>query len=435
MTVLGAIFLGVFILAVGIDGRRGLIFGVALSVPFYASAMFVVGDFAVPPFYVGIIFYVALSIMRLGVRSVFGRNASPKMLIVYCLLITVSAPYLFGNVEVLAAGAGLDARASGLEPLTLSLSNLAQFAYLTLNLLLLQLNESDKYVNVRSVSVALGLGVAVGVFAYLLGPAWPQDLFDNNPRNFYVDSLERSRAPFAEPSQMGGFAIAALPFFAIAVLRAKKWPQLLSAMVLAVSSAFLLIISYSGTAIVGGALGAIVVLMVGIVRVVGTRVRIAPVAMLGGIAAVGAGIALLPMTVNVLARVISEKQGTTSEVSRGYADAHGFNLLLQTDLLGAGLGSNRTSSMLSLLLSNIGIIGFGLFMVIVFTAARRSLSDSSRWSSLVALTFLLSASFLSLANFASPVLWILLVACWPNRGSSAGNNKAAVHTRIQSTTP
>ncbi len=94
------------------------------------------------------------------------------------------------------------------------------------------------------------------------------------------------------------------------------------------------------------------------------------VAVLGGGLLLGACVVLfLPAVVdvarNVLEQSLLNKATSDSAIERGSWNRQAWQVFLDTDGIGAGIGATRTSSYLLLLLSNLGAVGFVLFAALV----------------------------------------------------------------------
>jgi len=110
-----------------------------------------------------------------------------------------------------------------------------------------------------------------------------------------------------------------------------------------------------------------------------------------------------------------EKGGSNSALVRLGADAFAFNLTLQTHGLGVGLGSNRPSSLVAALLSQVGVVGFLLFM---FAAGKTlwPLPKQHRWIGLAGLALLLAMAF-GLPDLSFPFLWIVFALAAQSKAS------------------
>ncbi len=72
----------------------------------------------------------------------------------------------------------------------------------------------------------------------------------------------------------------------------------------------------------------------------------------------------------LLSVVLLEKTDSLSFLNRISSDIYSFGLFVSTDFLGVGLGSNRPSSFLMYMLSNVGLLGSILFFVFISMVIR-----------------------------------------------------------------
>ena len=118
-----------------------------------------------------------------------------------------------------------------------------------------------------------------------------------------------------------------------------------------------------------------------------------------------AAVILSPLRDSLVAMTL-EKGETGSFVNRLSADIYAFQLLVRTKGIGVGMGSNRPSSLITSLLSTVGVLGLIVFLLAYF----KLLSNSSRnypelwWAGL--------ALFLNMATSApdydAPWHWVFL---------------------------
>jgi hypothetical protein len=266
-----------------------------------------------------------------------------------------------------------------------------------------------------SLNVAFVVGTVTAFAAYLvaqLGVSWPFWFFDNSPRNFYATIDPRLRAQFSEPSHLGAFTLAAGLFFAFTSLTAKGWTRARGG-IFATVCALLIVRSGSGTALIG-ALAAPILLLVLLAsrRFSGEARSVPPAALLVGLSGICALTLTAPSWLRYYHDLVAGKRASASYVTRSYVDHIAYDLLQRSYFVGVGLGSNRASSLLLLLLSTIGIVGTALFGLIVLRSLRNGLSTPGARPAAAALAGLISASVVSYADLASPVLWLLLAGLY-----------------------
>jgi hypothetical protein len=105
----------------------------------------------------------------------------------------------------------------------------------------------------------------------------------------------------------------------------------------------------------------------------------------------------------VLTAVTVSKGESGSFINRTAADLYSLQLLLQTYGLGVGLGSNRSSSLLSTLISNVGVAGLLAFLVFYFKLFAH-LPEEYTWFKWAG--FALFANMcMGIADITMPLLW------------------------------
>ncbi|HEU4635965.1 MAG TPA: hypothetical protein VFS41_07300, partial [Edaphobacter sp.] len=114
-------------------------------------------------------------------------------------------------------------------------------------------------------------------------------------------------------------------------------------------------------------------------------------------------LALLTGYRDVLATLTVSKGDSGSFINRTASDLYSLHLLIETYGIGVGLGSNRTSSLLSTLLSNVGLVGtlaYGLFCFRLFS----NLPKEYSWLKWAAAAFFLNVG-IAVADVTMPMLW------------------------------
>ncbi|WP_162599898.1 hypothetical protein [Nocardioides solisilvae] len=396
----------------------------AISFPFYDSAALTIGPFGVAPHYLGII---ALILLAATFRSPGTPTTRGEVL---CLLLagisvltTAASPWLFSGLSVLASGTGLDEQVRFQSQLTYSASNVAQVMYLAVNLILVTFVLKRLGIGRDVIRVALTTGTFAGgmaAAATLLGANYPHELFDTNPRFFYAELDTRLRGHLSEPSHLGAFSLTALAFFTVSALTQSSAGNRLRDILMASVAALTLYLSEAGTAVLGAAVGGSLLLAAATIRTLSTGRLSLP----GFVAiSLGTGIALFLSQpgYDFVSNILASKQGSMSLTTRSFADLHALELTAQTYGLGVGLGSNRASSMLAMLASTIGVVGVCTFVGLCYLALRNGMR-ARNLAEMAALTALLTASFISIADFTSPILWTLI-------GTGLHANAGLDHTR------
>lgn len=166
----------------------------------------------------------------------------------------------------------------------------------------------------------------------------------------------------------------------------------------------------------------------------------------GGVFVAACTVLFLPGVVDVARHVVEEslltKATSDSAIERGSWNRQAWQVFLDTKGLGAGIGATRTSSYLLLLLSNLGAVGFLLFMALVarVTLGRTNatLPGEERaivWAARVGLALALFANMLvGTVYYLGALFYILLgiAACGTGRSARrARGTDARLHAEYQ----
>jgi hypothetical protein len=325
----------------------------------------------------------------------------------YAVLITALGPAVFAGTPVTSPRNGLDLAGGGAVPLAYSVSNAAQLVYLLLGLAVAVYLVAEPRTDARILGLTFGGAAVLAVLSWALGPSWPHGVLDTMPFS-YVNGQGRVRGTFAEPSILGVALAGGIAWFGARALRfrgATRW-RAVAALAVSVVAA---VLNRSGTLLValgGIALLAVVVLVVRMLR----RRPAARPAVLAGLAVVAAAavLALTPPGAAVVDVLTGGKLHTESFSHRSSADLAALRVLTDTAGLGAGLGSDRASGLLTTELACLGVIGtlalFGLIARAAVGGLRRDLLAAPAWA-LVAVTI---AQITAVPDASLPFLWLAL---------------------------
>lgn len=428
MTILGFIALVGFATSL-VKGRAGLVFVIAASAPFNDSVMFNFGSVSLPPYYFGLMLLLlttALGRRHSGIanQTIGTRYAYLLALFIYACVATVVMPRLLAGLPIISSNLSIDDQYNNLQPLAFSASNVAQLAYLGLNLAFLLVNHLDRLVRWVHLMVAFAVGSMVAALVNAIGgpPDGPvRSFFDNGNRRYYGVTNVLARGQFSEPSHLGAFSLTALFFAGASLVFMRREPRSLrwTMIALVLVDVALLAVSASGTAVAGLALASLLLgggLLVRLARGGTISGNSAIVLLLGALGLVWLG----PNIYGAAANFVDHKQSQFSYVHRGFADKTALAVLRASDYIGVGLGSNRASSLLLMLLSTVGIVGTALFFMATARAMRIG-TASGQLPAVVGLVAFLSSAAISLADLASPVMWLLFAVCYGCRsqGSAA----------------
>ncbi len=296
-------------------------------------------------------------------------------------------PFIFEGLPVFNSKLGIDIQygIGNQTALTFSASNIAQFIYLTLNIIIFVLMVN--YVKLSSVYdirriLRLLLYFAIFFTAYQIFSLifvkiqLINDFLYNNP-SYYIGNdqlnsfFNRVTGPFLEPSMAGSFFAA----FSVALLfENKKWSNIL---LFLISFSFL-ILSTSTNGYITFLLTILIIFIIKLSNMVlnkkftMTFFSIKKILVLF-IFVVGALIIYYDVAYEVYTLVVSSKGNSDSYVHRTFSDIYAFKVLIETYGIGCGLGGNRPSSFVPFLLSNVGLVGFILLFLLIYFILKNSI--------------------------------------------------------------
>lgn len=420
MTPLGIVFVCAYVVAT-FWGRQGVLVVIAASMAFNDSAAIIVGNASVTPFYLGLFLYLVLALFGKTRRDPLDPTSRRWPLVAFLIVAigtSIVSPLIFVGLPVVAPGIGMDEQVGALSPLAFSLSSIAQILYVGVNGAFILYNERDRLLTERHIALGFVFGISValwGMVAWKTGLGFPQTFFDNSPRGFYALSTERLRAQFAEPSHLGAFALTAAAFFGFYIARARGPRDVVWRLLLFAASIALMASASSGTAVVGIAASALALVLLGIVTLLMRlgSLRMSPVVFLALVVVVVGCVVALPFAIDAGQTVVASKVGSSSLDTRSYVDGRAWDIFLESNGFGVGLGNNRASSLAYMMLSTIGLVGCIFLIIVLVMALWHGLRDSSRRATAIGLLVFVIAACVSLADFASPLMWLPLALCYP----------------------
>jgi len=384
----------------------------------FQAAAFAIGSFYLPvsvalQLFAALLFAVNLAMQR---GLLIGRNmAHPlfwaTLLLGYSIFSAVFFPRIFEGLYVLSPSGGIDDEIASPTPLSFSKGNVAQSLYLALNVVTL-----FAVATIRSEIFGRSLlkwwlisGVVAAAFSvyqklsFQFGIYYPSDLiFSNQGYSIGNDQAEagvnRVNAVFTEPSTAGNYFGCLFAFCLFQLVGRWNWMRFTQSVLFAYCT--YLTASSIGYLEMIFALG-----LVGVSSAIGNRLIVVGAA-LGATAVAG-----VLLAGELIRSLTLDKVETLSFLNRTTADLMSLQLLLETSFMGAGLGSNRPSSFITYLLSNVGIAGFLLFGLLVWTIARSAKATGelrTQQALLFSLLTLLAGKVLGIPDLNSPSLWSLL---------------------------
>lgn len=466
MTPLGFLCLILAIPAILIQPGIGLFVLLIFTSIFQAGAII---NIPIGASYIGIMPYYAVALL-LCIRMTFvlisqkyafsdpSGFISPLLaFVIWSVISAFFLPHLFSGTLVYDPRGGIDSQVDTQTPLAYSFSNIGQAGYLIINFLILvyvnwkawdwdSLQKCIKALHVASfVVVLVGLYQVVAFWKELPFPDW---FFNSNlgARQLAVYTLEgvgRINSTFSEASILASYLASYIAF--LVVLALGKQLGLLGFFMLVLSTICILL-STSSTGYVVLLILAIMVLFQFLLVPLVTRASLTKLSMVQStliLILVMASVITIGIAYNAgygeaLYKATIGKADTGSYANRGSSNWFTLNILLETWGFGVGLGSNRPSSFLAWLASNVGILGLILFimayakLLLVNKNIKQLLSDRRERITLLALQWGLAthliAKLISLPDLALPNLWIwtILVLICLKATSSRGIVSEAV---------
>jgi hypothetical protein len=288
-----------------------------------------------------------------------------------CVISGLLFPILFKGIQVYGPRDGIDEQYSTKAMLQLSPSNFAQLLFIGLNWLYLLLMTTIDRIDFRATMARayLASGLIVVFFSYyqlisiFTGIYYPSAILLNNLSYGIADAsigfslLPRIQSTFTEASTfamfMSGFvAWCYVKFLYVSGAARARWGALLLASVIS------LLLSASTTGYLALGLFLVAHTLLSLFQPGAARNRQIALRILAGFALVlGAAYLLIPEAALILDHVLFDKGDSSSSLHRLASDRFALDVLARTHYLGAGLGSNRPSSFITFLLSNVGIAG------------------------------------------------------------------------------
>ena len=440
-TIIGAIFFcaGAYCFLRKEEGLLGLLI---LASVFEASSALDIAERGIQPHYVIAAFIIA----RAFVNAVFGlRSGSPmpqgKWLLVFgavAIVSTLAFPFVFGGTPIYEPKLGIDEPTR--PPLHFGLNNVAQALFVTWHIatayavLWIRFSaRTTRRAYIFAFYFAL-LFIFAQSFCSLTGLPYPDSVIRNNP-GYGITDLSliyhgvRCPGTFTEPSIAGAFVAMYCIGFLAEYLTGK-------------GRAFRVILSLVAIGLITSS-GALLSLPLCLFAL---AIRYSPFRFPWYIkirqAKRVAWISFLLVAPVVFALVFSSdyratligftvaKGETGSFANRTASDLYGLQLFVETHGLGLGLGSSRSSSLVSTLLSCVGLLGtlaFGMFYFRLFA----NLPEEYVWLRWAAYALILNMC-IDISDVTFPILWIpILLAIQFNQGTRVSHQELNYKDRTQ----
>jgi hypothetical protein len=429
-------------------GKKYLVFLSVISSCFQLAAVFnlSLGSRSIPliPYY-----YVSVIIgIRLTAEIVMsrGRVKLPSALYIPTTLLiaftffvipfSIVLPVLYEGTLVFEPRAGIKDFQTSLQPLTLTASQIGQTGYLILNVIVFVFVQAAALRSdlMSTMERALHTVAAIVVFFTVwqllhrtLGIFYPTELLYSAEARAasYTQSLAgipRLNGPLSEPSNLAAFMSG---YFAFVL---QLWAKLRKPghLILLALTALSLLASTSTTAILILTVVAGLTIMMPFLSkplLSGFLSRSAFIQAVGVFATVALVTVFFISTEigqSIFTAAIGNKAESVSYDYRAGSNVYALRLLSESPLFGFGLGSNRPSSFLAYLLSNVGLVGSALFFAFLLALSRSALRtaakskcnyyDTLARATLWGLWVHIAAKAISQPDLSFAVLWVWICA-------------------------
>jgi hypothetical protein len=398
--------------------RPSLLFPLLIiSTVFQASSIVSSGSIGIQPYYCVALLFVIRFLPTKGRRweRLLGGYSFMRLWISFAVVSAISAivlPFVFHGIPVYDPRLSIEENfVQGPAPLHFQFENIVQPAFLALNVLVviastrqcLSIGKAHKMFIWSSYLIIL-IVMLQGSF-FWLGLPFPSNLLNNNPGYSLVQMQVGNLRPsgsFTEPSTAGA-VLAAL----VAAFLWKYFAGGAGILKAGIAAFTCLLVASTSSLLAVIIVFVLLVLAFPVLRLpwfirVGRLKRLSVFFVSTIVAAL---LMIIPGIRAILLSQTLEKGESYSALVRLGADAYAFNLALETYGLGVGLGSNRPSSLVAALLSQVGVVGFVLFVCAAWSTLW-NLPKQHRWIGMAGLGLLLSMAF-GLPDLSFPFVWIL----------------------------
>jgi hypothetical protein len=375
------------------------------------------------------------------------------LFISWCVVSAFLLPILFRGMPVDSPRAGAENQFYLRLPLQWTFSNAGQAGYMVLNFFVLVAltdfcTRRPPQLLIKAFSYSGLIVVLVGLYQMLcnsLGLPFPTAFFNSNGTwaQNYAQMIgagwHRVSSTFVEPSEAGGFLSSWLLFELVFANEGSD--ERVRHTVFAILGCVILLATTSTTGYV--TVGLVAAFMLGrfLLQIleqgrISTRLGLALATIflvVGVFLACGHG--------SLLNDVLWNKVGSESGVVRTATMWRGFDVMLATYGLGAGLGSNRAFGMLAYIAANLGICGLAVFLYLLgqilyetFNSLKASPLRGTSRTLLIACVGAFCATQIGLvmsgAEISEPRMWVLWGMLLASvRATAAGNFGAGVRIR------
>ena len=434
-TIYGYIFVPVLFILMLIKPRYS-VYILIVSLSLQVTSIFNVGDIYSMQLYkfisilivIRLIVYLLLSNFKLKIgKELKNILRFGGLFALFANIWSYIAPNVFAGYPVFPPYLGLDYNAAyGPFPLEFSIYNIAISGYILLYFLVLVYIASINW-NKRDVNVAtytFGISIFI-VFATSISQLISLSGFPDITEYFYTVTtrkfkysliggflpIPRIQATFLEPSMFAPFIVGVYSYFLYNLLNKINVRNVIFTNM----ALFFIILSASTTAYLSATVITFFVLInsnfmkLTKSKIVFSKWRTTNLFLLIIFISIPIIITIgFSKLIYILEVCFLKKIETSSYFSRTTADLHGISLFFKTYGLGVGLGSNRPSSLLPYLLSQLGIIGTFLFIIFMFKIifyCYKNLKDTKYFGLFFANISTIISMLIAYPDLTNPTFW------------------------------
>lgn len=426
-----------------------LIYILIVTLTFQVSSIINIGDYSLQIYrfltiLISIFFLIEILLkMKLKLENKIVKKIilSGFVFSLFSILYSIVAPLIFEGYPVFPGELGIDFSAIyGPQPLSFTKYNLAMPLYTLFYILTLFFIITRKFshLEIRALNLTLKISFIIiiitslsQIIAYYWGIFDITKIFYTTVTREFEYSfigdflpIPRVQATYYEPSMLAPFVTGIMSFYLHKAINYGKLSNYLFLFI----SIILIVLSTSTTAYVSALLMFSIVILFNLpIRLRSGEILISKIKVIRytlGIILIFLFFLFIIIFIiglenflNIVDIYLINKSESMSFTSRTIADMHAIKLFIDTYGLGVGLGSNRPSSLLPYLLSQVGFIGTIMFFLFIYNIIKFSynaLKNSNYFEYFFLLPSILISQLIAYPDITNPTLWqfiyIVLIA-------------------------
>jgi len=353
----------------------------------------------------------------------------------FAIIWSLIAPFIFAGYPVFPPKLGIDFSAVyGPSPLKFSEYNIAFSIYILFYVLTLLFiittnwDQNDLKILDRTFMISF-LIILVTSISQILNfilktPDITTYLYTITTREFRLSvtgSFPRVQATYQEPSMLAPFIVGVYSYYLYGTFKYKNLLHLTMTIVVLI----LILLSASTTAYISAMILTLLVFYFNLpLRIKNYTVYISPsrtiinVIIITVMLIIFMGVIFFTIGfdsfISLINKFLINKSDTASYKNRVIADLHALKLFVDTYGFGVGLGSNRPSSLLPFLLSQLGFVGTLLFLVFIYKImyfTYKSLKNTEYFQYFFLIPAVLLSQLIAYPDITNPTLWQFIYIC------------------------